>query len=102
LLPAFYYAECHVLASPAHDANQALMIAILIVTAGGSTHAQTTDFFDLVKTGTPQTIQTAINKGADVNAQDSDDWTPLMDAATYNPDPKVIATLLKAGGDAKV
>ena len=35
-----------------------------------------------------------------MNARDSDDWTPLMDAADYNPNPEVITTLLKAGADA--
>ena len=41
-----------------------LLVAILILTAAGSTDAQTTNFFDLVKTGTPQQIQAAINQGA--------------------------------------
>jgi hypothetical protein len=43
----------------------AVVFAILL---GGLAHAQPTDFFDLVKTGTPQSIQAPINQGEDVNA----------------------------------
>jgi ankyrin repeat protein len=59
----------------------------------------TTDFFELIKAGTPQAVQAAISNGADVNAQDKYGWTPLMYAAGFNPNPEVIATLLKAGAD---
>jgi hypothetical protein len=82
-----------------------VVLAILLV---ASAYAQTTDFFDLVKTGTPQQIQIAINKGADVNAlggtdenYQTHDKTPLMYAAGYNPSPEVISTLLKAGANIK-
>jgi ankyrin repeat protein len=64
-------------------------------------YAQTTDFFELAKTGTPQQVQAAINKGANVNAQDNRGWTALMFAAANNPDPEVISTLLEADADAK-
>ena len=57
------------------------------------------DFFDLVITGTSQSVQAAISTGADVNARDKYDRTPLMYAAEYNPNPEVITTLLKAGAD---
>jgi ankyrin repeat protein len=59
------------------------------------------DFFDLVKTGTSQSVQAAISKGADVNARDKYDRTPLMYAAEYNPNPEVITVLLTAGANAK-
>jgi ankyrin repeat protein len=59
------------------------------------------DFFQLVKTGTPQSVQAAISKGADVNAQNKGGLSPLMFAARYNQSPEVIMTLLKAGADAK-
>ncbi len=59
------------------------------------------DFFELVKTGTSQSVQAAISKGADVNAHDNIGWTALMAAAARNPNPEVITTLLKAGADIK-
>jgi hypothetical protein len=58
---------------------------------------QTTDFFALAMTGTPQSVQAAINKGADVNARDKNGVTALMCAAGRNPNPEVITTLLEAG-----
>ena len=60
-----------------------------------------TDFFQLVKTGTAQSVQAAISKGADVNAQHKGGQSPLMVAAKYNQNPEVIITLLKAGADVK-
>ena len=56
-------------------------------------------FFDLVRTGTSQSVQAAIDKGEDPNARDKDGTTPLMYAAGYNQNPQVITTLLKAGAD---
>jgi ankyrin repeat protein len=58
-----------------------------------------TNFFDLVKTGTAKQVQAAITKGGvDLTAiEDTDNKTPLLWAASYNPDPKVITVLLKAG-----
>ncbi len=71
-------------------------LAVLLV---ASACAQTPDFLKLIKTGTPQSIQDAIDKGADVNAKDKSDVTPLMLVAKSNPNPDVITTLLKAGAD---
>jgi ankyrin repeat protein len=63
---------------------------------------QTKDFFDLVKTGPPQDVQAAIDKGADLKGREEDRGrTPLMAAAAWNPNPEVITTLLKAGADIK-
>ena len=78
-----------------------LLVFVLIATAGGSVNAQTTSFFQLVSKGTPQQVQAAIRKGADVNARGDDDWTPLMEAAWYNLNPEVISTLLRGGADAR-
>jgi len=66
---------------------------------GAFQSAKTTDFFELVKTGTPEDIQGALNKGANVNAQDNNGLTPLMYAAMNNKNPEVITTLLKVGAD---
>ena len=72
----------------------AVSLAVLLA---ASTYPQTTDFFDLAKTGTPQSVQAAISQGADVNARDKDGSTPLMSAAQSNESPAVVTTLLKAG-----
>ena len=57
-------------------------------------------FIKLVETGTPQQVQTAIDQGEDVNAQEKFlGWTALMYAARFNKNPEVITTLLKAGAD---
>ena len=57
------------------------------------------DFFELVKTGTPQDVQAAIKSGASVNIRNKDGWTALMGAAEYNPNPEMITALLAAGAD---
>ena len=43
----------------------------------------------------------ALEAGAEVKNQDKYGETALMFAATHNPNPGVITTLLKAGADAK-
>jgi ankyrin repeat protein len=63
---------------------------------------RTMGFFDLVRAGTSQSVQAAISNGADVNARNSYDKTPLMYAAMYNQNPEVITALLAAGADIKV
>ena len=74
--------------------------ALGVIVALSSTYAQTTDFFELVATGTPQSVQTAIDHGEDVNAPDNlFGWPPLTWAAAINQNPEVITTLLKAGAD---
>ena len=78
-----------------------IVVVVLAVLLAVSAHAQTTDFNKLVSTGTPQSIQDAINQGADVNAKDNQGMTPLLWAAGNNPNPDVITTLLKAGADPK-
>jgi ankyrin repeat protein len=55
------------------------------------------DFFDLVITGTSQSVQAAISNGADVNPRDNDGWTALMGSQH----PEVITALLAAGANAK-
>ena len=57
------------------------------------------DFFELVRSGTLQEIQEAIRNGANVNARVQVGFTPLMIAASFNPDPEVIITLIDAGAD---
>lgn len=59
---------------------------------------QTSDLCSLLQSGTPEQVQQEIDAGADVNAQEEKlGFTPLMWAAGLNPNPEVIAVLLKAG-----
>ncbi len=76
-----------------------VVVVVLAVLMATSAYAQATDFVELVKTGTPQSIQAAIDQGANANARDMNAVTPLMYAAVHNPNPDVITTLLKAGAE---
>ena len=76
-----------------------LVVGIALLAVLFSTHAQTTDFLELVKTATPQSVLDAINKGANMQARDSMGRGPLLVAASNNPSPEVITILLKAGED---
>jgi hypothetical protein len=73
----------------------AVVLAVLIT---ASAYAQTTDFLELVRTGTPQDVQAALDKGADIEAWAAS-GTALMWAAHRNQNPEVITALLKAGAD---
>ena len=44
-------------------------------------------------------VEILLNAGADVNAKDTNYWTPLHAAAAFNPTPAVLEILLKAGAD---
>ena len=57
------------------------------------------EFFNLCESGTPQQIEAAIQAGADVNAQNNGDVTPLMVAASNNNNPEVLKVLIQAGAD---
>src|SRR5208283_1479272 len=75
-------------------------VAALAVLLAASAYAETPDLFALITTGTPQSIQAAIDKGADVNTK-TRLYSPLMWAIQINRDPEVISTLLNAGANAK-
>jgi serine/threonine-protein phosphatase 6 regulatory ankyrin repeat subunit B len=74
-----------------------VLVVVLSILWEASAFAQTTDFLELVKTGTAQEVQAAIAKGADPNALGSGGMTALIWAAAKNQDPLVTAALLKAG-----
>ena len=80
-----------------------VVLALLFFAALSSSYAQTTDFFQLAKSGTPEQVQAAIDKGSDVNARNKNGMTPLMFAVLFNTtsNSEVITVLLKAGADAK-
>jgi hypothetical protein len=67
----------------------AVVLAALALTECTSLTAGAHDpaFFDLVQTATPQDVQAAISKGANVNDHSNSGWTPLMAAAMNNPHP---------------
>lgn len=75
------------------------VVALGFLVVAASAYAQITDFFELVKTGTPQRVQDAIRKGANLEEGDKYGRSPLMWAAATNPNPEVITVLLKAGAD---
>ena len=77
---AFYYAQ----------GNDALKGTDLI----RQLQEQATDFFDLVQYGTPENVQAAIKKGADLRAENKGGMTPLMAAASFNTNPEVITHFL--------
>jgi ankyrin repeat protein len=79
--------------------NKRIVVAALGVLIAVSAYAQTTDFFKLVTTGTPQDVQAAIENGENVNAPNAAGYLPLGIAAQFNPDSEVIDVLLKAGAD---
>ncbi len=76
-----------------------VVASVLAVLLTASAYSQTKGLFGVVITGTPHDVQAAIDKGADVNAQNSAGETPLIAAAAFNKNPEVITTLLKAGAD---
>jgi uncharacterized protein (TIGR02145 family) len=58
-----------------------------------------TDFFELVTTGSPKDVQSAIKKGTNVNYKNSVGTTALMCASANNPNPEVVKILLNAKAD---
>ncbi|MDR3110134.1 MAG: ankyrin repeat domain-containing protein [Planctomycetaceae bacterium] len=56
-------------------------------------------FRELCEHGTLSEVETAIRRGANINAKDEDDRTMLFYAAKKNPNPEVIAALVKAGAN---
>jgi ankyrin repeat protein len=74
------------------------LMAVLAVLVAPSAHPQTTNFLEVVQTGTPQDVKAAIGNGADVNVRDLEGYTPLM-YACFNVRFDLIPMLLKAGAD---
>ena len=78
----------------------ALMFAtVLSASAGDPPTLGTTELHSAVVSGGVDEVEILLKAGADVNAKDTDDWTPLHFAAAFNPSPAVFEILLKAGAD---
>jgi ankyrin repeat protein len=75
-----------------------IVAVVLAVLMTASASAQM-DFLEAVHSGDASEVQAAIDRGANVNAQDELGWTPLMGAAGYNEDPDVIDTLVESGAN---
>ena len=71
-----------------------VILIISFILAGSVLAFGQKNFFELVKTGTLEEVNNAIKAGADVNAQDEYDMTPLMYAAWNNQNPEIIKLLL--------
>ena len=76
-----------------------VILIISFILAGSVSAFGQGNFFELVKTGTLEEVNNAIKAGADVNAQDEYDMTPLMYAAWNNQNPEIIKLLLGAGAN---
>ncbi len=80
--------------------NYRWMLAPAIV-ASGMLVAATSSFglsqTQLMEYGSPSAVEAAIKGKASVETRDKDGATPLMIAAGFNQDPKVISALLNAG-----
>ncbi|GHV34663.1 hypothetical protein FACS1894187_05720 [Synergistales bacterium] len=57
------------------------------------------DFFDLCAVGTTDEIKLAIDSGADINAEDNRQRTPLMSAIANNANTEVPILLIASGAD---
>jgi ankyrin repeat protein len=77
------------------------IVFMTLVVASCSTLPNTTDFFELVKTGNPEQISRALKARTNVNAPNKVGWTPLMFALNCNRNSEVINVLLKAGANVK-
>ncbi|NCC61470.1 MAG: ankyrin repeat domain-containing protein [Verrucomicrobiae bacterium] len=80
-----------------------MLLLILVVFLSSPAMAMSDwDFVTLCKNGSTSAVQTAINGyGANVNAKDGYNNTPLHMAAKYNPNSGVVLILLNAGANAK-
>lgn len=79
-----------------------LLVAVSVFTlasqglAQGCAEWNTQEFFE---SATPYEVRAYLEAWSRVNARNPGDTTPLHFAASYNPDPAVIAVLLRAGAD---
>ena len=72
---------------------------LVVAFLSGVVHSQV-DFFEITGRGSVEDVRAAIRAGANVNAHGGIlGWTPLMVAAAFNENPKVVLVLLDAGAE---
>jgi hypothetical protein len=76
-----------------------LLLMLLLLTTATTATAQ--DVFQRASFGNPQTVRLNLTLST-VNATDNFGQTPLMYAASNNPDPEVISVLVQTGADVNV
>ncbi len=76
-----------------------LCFYVLFQSAGDPPTLGTTELLAAAGSSGVAEVEILLKAGADVNAKDTDDWTPLHFAAAKNPSPAVLEILLKAGAD---
>ena len=76
-----------------------VLLATVIILILFSIINRSKSLFDIVSTGTSKKVQKAIKEGANVNDTSSYGWTPMMIAASHNPNPEVITVLAEAGAN---
>ncbi len=74
-----------------------LIITCLIGVMFFNSAVRAEDFWQIVRSGSPEEVRSAIEAGANVNKEDSQGRTPLMIAAGYNRDAWVAEILLNNG-----
>jgi len=77
--------------------KRALLSVCFLLVFLASSASGAANLVDIAETATLEQIRQAVQGGADVNAVDAVGRSVLMLAATTNPDPAVITTLVKAG-----
>src|SRR6056297_3626010 len=75
-----------------------IQIACVLILSVAPT-VEANDFFSLVEEGTAEEVKSEIESGADLSARNDIGWTPLMYAARFNENPKVIETLVESGAN---
>ncbi len=73
------------------------LITCIIGTMFFSGAARAEDFWQIVRSGSPEEVRTAIEAGAEVEQKNDQGQTPLMIAARYNRNPRVVEILLDRG-----
>ena len=78
--------------------RRAIVLRVLIALCAVGASAQTANLFEIVDTGSFEAVQAAIRAGADVNARDMADRTPVM-WACFAQRYDVALLLVAAGAD---
>ena len=78
-----------------------LLLLTLFAGQAGAANTKTEDLLEIAGKAGPEEVRQLIQDGADVNAKNKDEVTPLMPAARNNSNPEVLTVLLDAGANAK-